>query len=100
MRRDGFGRAPRHAPLATCQALHACRRCGHMFEISAPWELTDDAFNSDDDATALRILNTITRAKTETSPRRAKAEEMFVRERMCNGTVAAVGVRLPERRLW
>lgn len=105
MHRDGFAGGPTPMPrvvayFAKALALHVVRMWPHMIEISAPWELTDDAFNSDDDATTLRILNTITRAKTETSPRRVKAEEMFVRERMCNGAVAAVGVRLPERRLW
>nr|BAC84879.1 hypothetical protein [Oryza sativa Japonica Group] len=82
------------AYFAKALALRVVRMWPHMFEISAPWELTDDAFNSDDDAMALRILNTITRAKTETSPGRAKAEEMFVRERMCNGTVAAAVGRM------
>uniref|UniRef100_A0A0E0HZ21 Uncharacterized protein n=1 Tax=Oryza nivara TaxID=4536 RepID=A0A0E0HZ21_ORYNI len=112
VRRDGFTGGPTPMPrvvayFAKALALRVVRMWPHMFEISAPWELTDDAFNSDDDAfnsdddaMALRILNTITRAKTETSPGRAKAEEMFVRERMCNGMVAATGVRLPERRLW
>nr|AAR10862.1 hypothetical protein OSJNBa0008D12.13 [Oryza sativa Japonica Group]ABF97246.1 scarecrow transcription factor family protein, putative [Oryza sativa Japonica Group] len=40
--------------------LRVVRMWPHMFNISPPRELTNDAFSGDDDAMALRILNTIT----------------------------------------
>ncbi|KAG8094049.1 hypothetical protein GUJ93_ZPchr0012g19392 [Zizania palustris] len=57
-----LGPTPLHrmaAYFAEALALRVVRLWPHVFDISPPRELTDDAF-SDDDAMALRILNAIT----------------------------------------
>lgn len=65
---------------------------GHLrlsFRPLAPFSADEEG--SDDDAMVLRILNSITRTK---------AEELFARERMGDGTAAATGAQEPERRQW
>ncbi|XP_051197908.1 protein DWARF AND LOW-TILLERING [Lolium perenne] len=57
------GPTPLHrvaAYFAEALALRAAHMWPHVFDVTPPRELTDGAFHDDDDAMALRVLNSVT----------------------------------------
>ncbi|KAE8785879.1 ATP synthase D chain, mitochondrial [Hordeum vulgare] len=57
------GPTPLHrvaAYFAEALALRAANMWPHVFDVTPPRELTDGAFHDDDDALALRVLNSVT----------------------------------------
>ncbi|KAF7106144.1 hypothetical protein CFC21_106898 [Triticum aestivum] len=57
------GPTPLHrvaACFAEALALRAANMWPHVFDVTPPRELTDGAFHDDDDALALRVLNSVT----------------------------------------
>ncbi|KAI4974069.1 hypothetical protein ZWY2020_042153 [Hordeum vulgare] len=59
-RRPGPRRSTAWPPTSPRRCARAANMWPHVFDVTPPRELTDGAFHDDDDALALRVLNSVT----------------------------------------